>query len=433
MDARRSAVAVFLLGLATVVGCDASPITRPSTAGSTAPGSAGATSPSLAPPSPTTVRTPTLTQDPAATPHPLATGVSEDAGTWAPVEGSALLPADPLVFSSPDRLLLVEEPFVKYETDRCKLATGDTRGSPAALVTVADGTVSTMRRIGLPPETAWWGALQDGRLLAIGGIDPRGVDETEWPEGRTWTWHGGRHGWVERGRMIDRWDQDGVILPLADGRVLAVGSASRGEVFDPKTNRWSKAGRFPRAENTELLSLTQLEEGQVLALGQFYDTLHAAYLFDPADLSWHRTVDPPDLSSDHEVVAMPDGSAVLFTGGYWSEEITEPQAFRFDLREGWSAIATPRATWGAAIAVLADGLILIAGGEQDGPPVQTAALFDPVTGRAHTIADMPVGRTRGVAQAAGDGSVVIVGGWPRQGGLGDACLPGAYRAIRWTP
>jgi hypothetical protein len=118
------------------------------------------------------------------------------------------------------------------------------------------------------------------------------------------------------------------------------------------------------------------------------------------------------LATQHATVAMPDG-AVLIIGGSRAEGVLSQRITRFDpqsrsLQEiGLLQIgrADHRAT------VLADGSVLVTGGEASLPGAQRIERFDPRTGIASAAGELTSKRSSHAATRLSDGRVLITGGY----------------------
>ncbi len=112
---------------------------------------------------------------------------------------------------------------------------------------------------------------------------------------------------------------------------------------------------------------------------------------------------------------------------YDETSILHAEVVRFDgATMGWSmapSLTEPRA--GAAVVRLADGRILVAGGQTEFEPyvedvmvfnhgATTTEIYDPATDRWTPAAEMPDGRFAGAIARLDDGSVLIVAGGARQ-------------------
>ncbi len=156
-----------------------------------------------------------------------------------------------------------------------------------------------------------------------------------------------------------------------------------------------------------------LPDGRILLLG-----VTGNKLFDPATGSATVTGAASTPRIGYAAAVLPDGK-VLVTGGMTdskplaSAEIWDPSTGTFS--------ATGDMTAGRAFhtaTTLADGKVLIAGGGEldtsgsgsSVPPLATAELFDPATGKFTPTGSMPTGRILHTATLLADGRVLIVGG-----------------------
>jgi hypothetical protein len=224
-------------------------------------------------------------------------------------------------------------------------------------------------------------------------------------------------------------------VSLSDGRVLIAGSSdtsdgffhvnvdshafSTAEVFDPASGTFSLVGRLPGFDRDAL--------GKLAAPGA-----------DPL---------PDDVAplTGGSLVATHDGGAVLIGATrYWKHVADMTQSFRFDAATGdWSEIGQtyafvgepgPVPFWtpgaadlsGALVATLADGRVLVAGGQSPNDygksgfnqteTTNAAQLYDSATNAWSAAPPMPEPRSGGAAVTLADGSALIVGGSNRPAG-----------------
>jgi MYXO-CTERM domain-containing protein len=170
------------------------------------------------------------------------------------------------------------------------------------------------------------------------------------------------------------------MLLLKNGSVLAAGGetvASAGanvmatntaELYDPASSTWSHTGNTMKAARTRHLGVL-LADGRVLVAGGASDpnnsqtALSSAEIYDPSMNSWIAA----------------------------------------------HAMITPRTEIHDA-AVLLGGVVLVAGGENQGSPVTASETYDPAAGAWTTTADLKKARSRASAVVLSNGKVLMAGG-----------------------
>ena len=208
---------------------------------------------------------------------------------------------------------------------------------------------------------------------------------------------------------------------LLDGRVLVAGGGvgTFAELYDPASGTWSATGSMVEVRGGA--TITVLLDGRVLVTGGQSFGVGTAELYDPTTETWTATASLSAGRIDHTAVLLPDGT-VLVAGGYTydatgnngtalaSAELYDP------ITETWTAtgsMAAARA--GLAAALLSDGTVLVAGGQdiRDNAGlgnVATAELYDP-TSRAWTATpEMIEARYLHSATLLLDGRVLVTGG-----------------------
>ena len=164
-----------------------------------------------------------------------------------------------------------------------------------------------------------------------------------------------------------------------------------------------------------------LADGRVLAAGGFDDgSLDEVEMYDPATETWSllgATAWLPDQIQDFPLVLLNDGR-VMLPGGAWALNGTTVATTTL-------LFSTASLTWtpGPDMAFaryrhtatrLADGRVLVAGGNDDGFSTQSSAeVFDPTTDTWSTTGAMTVEREGHTAVAIG-GRALVVGGWSDQ-------------------
>ncbi|MEP6989600.1 MAG: kelch repeat-containing protein [bacterium] len=108
-------------------------------------------------------------------------------------------------------------------------------------------------------------ALADGRILVLGGSDPRDRVQLASAE----VYDAAAHAWVAVSPMrAGRYKVRDTAVRLPDGRVLVAGSGQVAELFDPGTNIFSPvSGRLD--QQYEFASAALLDDGHALVLGGY--------------------------------------------------------------------------------------------------------------------------------------------------------------------
>lgn len=331
-------------------------------------------------------------------------------------------------------------------------------------------------------------SLQDGRVLVLGGYY---VSGSESGTGSAATaalaaWRPGPAGTAPEPAPDDV--SPGVIVP----------ALATAELYDPASGTWSATGsmRFARFDAPAVT----LADGRVLVAGSEaagngenwryteWDAVTiriddrattTAEIFDPRSGRFSLQALPPmDWSSiadlgpaaDQEqtspgvLVATADGGAVLVGQGItWHAEsgddyVQAVRTLRFDPASGaWTTVdqrifvygpdRTPvergggHSREGALVALLADGHVLVAGGQYFIPygVATDAELYDPASNTWTELPPMTQPRAWGTAVTLPDGTVLLVGGDDRNDGTrtgNDACrsrAAGLATTVRFMP
>jgi hypothetical protein len=262
--------------------------------------------------------------------------------------------------------------------------------------------------------------LKNGKVLIVGG----------------WTGHYDRLGSAEvydpaRGAftptgsmVIERAGNTATLLP--DGRVLVTGGVDRqenamasAEIYDPGTGKFVQTGSM--AEPRQAHTATALKDGRVLIVGggsghyPSQNIYRSAELFDPGtgkftsagQLAVGRHKQAAILLSSGKVLVVGGSDNRDWRGEYASAEIYDPAPGTFSAT---GAMNTARFKLPAAVALLPNGGVLVAGG---GP---FAELYDETTG---TFTKVPgsLGSARFFASLTvlSGGKALITGGYAESG------------------
>jgi len=272
--------------------------------------------------------------------------------------------------------------------------------------------------------------LKNGKVLIVGGWtgmnDLRGSAEIYDPATSAFTPTGNF--------VVGRAGNTSTVL--ADGRVLITGGEDRrenamasAEIYDPATGKFTLTGSMvePRGAHTA----TVLKNGRVLVVGggsghyPSQTIYRSAEIFDPATGKFTLTGEPTVGRHKHAAILLRSGK-VLVVGGsdnrdwhgeYASAEIFDPASGTFNAS---GAMSIPRFKLPAAVALLPNGKVLVAGGGA------FAELYDETTG-AFTRVPGSLGSARFFASATvlPDGKALISGGYAESGG-GLPATPAAW-------
>ena len=205
------------------------------------------------------------------------------------------------------------------------------------------------------------------------------------------------------------------LVPLLDGRVLVIGDdgdgggrGTRALVYDPDSGSSESTGPLVNDDTLQIDSAVRLKDGKVLVFGNHDEGDAVTQIFDPATRQFTSTgpmVTPRIFGA--AVAVLPDGH-VLVAGGYPSgEDAATSSAELFDpdtlTYSPTGSMMTSRAS--SSLAVLPDGRVFMSPGESR----TTAEVYDPRTGSfspAGTMASYGFG----LAMALPDGRVVVLGG-----------------------
>jgi hypothetical protein len=263
--------------------------------------------------------------------------------------------------------------------------------------------------------------LKNGKVLIVGGwtgrYDLRGSTEVFDPLTRRFAPTGNL--------VVERAGNTATLL--TDGRVLITGGEDRqenkissAEIYDPTTGKFTATGSMAEARAAH--TATALKDGRVLIVGgssghyPSQNVYRSAEIFDPATGKFVSAGQMAVARHKHAAILLRSGR-VLIVGGsdnrdwhgeYASAEIYDPAWGTF---AATGAMSTARFKLPAAVALLPDGRVLVAGG---GP---FAELYDETTG-SFTKVPGSLGAARFFASATSlsGGRALITGGYAESSG-----------------
>lgn len=257
--------------------------------------------------------------------------------------------------------------------------------------------------------------LADGRVLVVAGTNGTDVLASEAFNPQSGTFSSAALPALSTGRY------NVAVAPLADGKVLIAGgnqgstSLQTTLFFDPQTNSFSDGPMLtvPRAN----AAATLLADGRVLLAGGNNATgfLDSAEVYDPTANAFSPVGSMTSVRTNAVAAALPGGRALVAGGRdddpiLASAEVFDPGTNSFGAG-GIGSMSVPRV--GAVAAPLPNGQVLVAGGANDSSPaLATAEVFDPQANGFSSagIGAMATGRTSALAAPLADGRVLVAGG-----------------------
>lgn len=253
--------------------------------------------------------------------------------------------------------------------------------------------------------------LSDGKVLFTGGINESGsLRSAEIFDPATGTFS-------QSGDMVKAREAH-ALIPLPNGQILVVGGLdnrrgiAEAELYDPVARTFKLTGSMKTARGS--VAAAPLPNGQVIVCGGTPDlrtVLNTAEIYDPASGTFTATVTMNQPRFKFAANALTDGR-VLATGGAVDNEWTgrRPTAEVFDQKTmKFSAVRDmnmPRFKHTTATALLADGGVLIAGGNR------RVEIFDPKTGTFGLIqGDLGDEFFFNSATVLANGKVLLTGGY----------------------
>ncbi len=213
---------------------------------------------------------------------------------------------------------------------------------------------------------------------------------------------------------------------LADGRVLIAGGGpaawinddpylASAELFDPTSGRFGPTGSMNVTRENHTATL--LTDGRVLIAGGNDLGDHAttsAELYDPATGTFSATGSMGTARGYHTATLLTDGR-VLIAGGIPSNNAPGAIIFTAELYDPMTGTFSPTGRLAVAhvfhsATLLADGRVMIAGGDGDAGEIATVELYDPKSGTFSETGKMNVPRVFQPAALLLDGRVLVAGG-----------------------
>lgn len=223
---------------------------------------------------------------------------------------------------------------------------------------------------------------------------------------------------------VPRFSHTATLLPK--GKVLIAGGMERNgvflrtaELYDPATGRFTPAGKMQSTRGFGATA-TLLPNGQVLIAGGRGDAScnRSAELYDPAAGVFTPTGSMTTPRCSATALLLETGNVLIMGGDYSPDNNPQTSAELFNAATGNFTVTgnmrTPRDYFAAV--VLKNGKVLVAGGSSTGQHANgtveeaSAEVYDPSTGRFTPTGKMTTPRNKLGAALLADGKVLIVGG-----------------------
>jgi hypothetical protein len=234
---------------------------------------------------------------------------------------------------------------------------------------------------------------------------------------------------VATGSMLPVDGSSGLATLLRDGQVLVIPGGTRpAQLYDPSTGSFREVLTKVSGALLDPDWSTLLADGRMLVMGTTVElgSVALAEVYDPATNQFAAAGSNPIARQMAAIALLSDGR-VLIAGGdtvydptvLASAQLYDPARATFS-PTGSLAIART----GAAATRLPDGRVLITGGvEDDNTPLASAEIYDPATGKFSRTGDMTVARAGHHQVLLANGQVPVIGSSPpRAEGLASAEL-----------
>lgn len=263
--------------------------------------------------------------------------------------------------------------------------------------------------------------LQDGRVLIAGGGPETNTAEIYDPTTETFT--------LVKPMNVTRVQHRAILLK--DGRVLVVAGSSRSgvggayatnaaEIYDPTTGNWSLTDPLPFAVTYHTATL--LPDGSVLVAGGyngFNNDSHVSSIasYNPITGKW-KSMEPMQVRRTYHTATLLANGKVLIAGGN-NTSTTLDSSEIYDPNAGTNGQSTLGNTvkmggWGSRAVGMKDGNVLLLGGEfissGGASPTPAAQIFNPTISTFTDVGPMKAARAYATATILPSGQVLIAGG-----------------------
>jgi WD40 repeat protein len=261
---------------------------------------------------------------------------------------------------------------------------------------------------------AIWGVLYESEDMSA--LEPLAVNALE------------KEKWVPGARMAISHAAHQSVAVIG-GRVLIIGGGSlenpvsfthKVELYNPASGVSLLTGGLNTARGSFSASL--LRDGRVLVIGGNNASdkwVTSVEIYDPVSGAWSLSQPLYNHGTGHTATLLVDGR-VLLVGGCAGDGMpgrTNRTELFDPATNSWAdAGVLGQSRCGHIAALLTNGRVLVAGGENGERTLSSSEVFDPVTGQWSPTGDLNVARSEAVAVQLRDGRVMITGGLSPVGG-----------------
>jgi hypothetical protein len=292
----------------------------------------------------------------------------------------------------------------------------------------------------------WWHsatALEDGRVLVVGGDTSASASSAEIYDPKTDTWKLTKPPAFSHGNHVAALLCDGQVLVAGDWDGNADGQ--KAEVYDPVADTWTPAGTMVFSHTYGTATL--LDNCNVLVAGG-YKALTAGEVYDPANKVWSPTLNEMSTSRFfHASTALPGGKALVTGGGVDNLGIwytyTNVDVYD-DATRMWTQVGSMTIERrGHTATLMPDGKVLVTGGTSGGTDNGTDGglqiyineLYDVATDTWTVAPRLVTARSSHTATLLSTGVLLIAGGMDNSGSAVNSVeglLGGAFHTLAPT-
>ena len=241
---------------------------------------------------------------------------------------------------------------------------------------------------------------------------------------------------VRAGPALPAASRPAAFVGLDDGRIVALGGLPPQSVWVLDAGRWRAAPGLPQpcVDGAACAVGAGVWIGGGVGSSRLFgppDWRREAFWLAPEATTWRPCARLPQPRRGGTMVAL-DGARVAWIGGEDPEGSVE-DALVYDVEaDAWEIVACgPPGLSARGVAVLADGRVLLAGGQRAADDVEASChVWEPASGIARPLPDLTVARRRPMVLALPDGSALVLGGAVNEAHDPKLAWPSA--AVEWV-